>query len=639
MGLKTVTIMLPCLNEEETLDKCIKAIKKSMKPTKHKWNILVCDNNSTDNSVKIAKKNKVDVVIEKTKGYGATLINGINNAKSDYLVMLDCDMSYNELDIPMMLNHLDDGYDFVIGNRFKGENTRNDAFPFLHKNGTKLLNLVANILFNTKVRDFHCGLRAFRRDKILELGLSSTGMEFASEMVIKAKLHKLKIKQFNTDYKKDERSHKGHLRTFRDGFRHLKLILGLRYNTLGIFKYILVFLFTLLVLVSVLFLSILIKSDNIHKNVYTSLDMYYDNNYEGYIHNVLKNRREYFIDFPTEVKNLSMALLIDENKPIDSLIEMNYYQDPDYGIDDFASIYKNGDGIKKDYSRYWHGQMLYLRPLLSLFTMDTIYIINSCLLLILVVILLKKVFILDKKLFVILLLSMLMVNIFIVPFSTEFFFSIIAMLVFSILMIDRINKDKDVSMLFLIGGMVTCFFDFLTTETLSLSVPLFIYVYLKRDDTTYKEIIKYIIIWGLSYAFMFMCKWALCACYYGFDKIEEILGFAGNRVMTDKKNIFTVILPLFIQAFSYIFPFNFTGYGLPIVLGIILIAVYNFIFNIKYKSDYLPLLLVSLIPIMRFLGVASHSSFHIYFTYRALIPFFMFILLILFDSLFKKQDK
>ena len=294
MGLKTVSILLPCLNEEETLDKCIKSIKKNMKPTKYKWEIIVCDNNSTDKSVSIAKKNRVKVITEKKKGYGATLLNGINTSKSDYLVMLDSDMSYSDADIPRMLGWLDDDYDFVIGNRFKGENTRNDAFPPLHKNGTKLLNLVANILFNTKVKDFHCGLRAFKREKILECNLESTGMEFASEMVIKAKLHKLKIKQFNTDYKKDERTHKGHLRTFRDGFRHLKLILGLRYNTLGFFKYILVFLITLLTLVSVLFLSILIKSDNVHKNVYSSLDMYYQNNYKGYVHKIVENRREYF---------------------------------------------------------------------------------------------------------------------------------------------------------------------------------------------------------------------------------------------------------------------------------------------------------------------------------------------------------
>ena len=157
MSLKTVSILLPCLNEEKTLEKCIKSISKNMKKTKYDWEIIVCDNNSTDSSRKIAKKNNVKVVVEKRKGYGATLLNGIKKSKSDYLVMLDSDMSYCDKDIPRMLKWLDEGYDFVIGNRFKGENTTNDAFPFLHKNGTKILNLVANILFNTKVRDFHCG--------------------------------------------------------------------------------------------------------------------------------------------------------------------------------------------------------------------------------------------------------------------------------------------------------------------------------------------------------------------------------------------------------------------------------------------------------------------------------------------------
>ena len=396
MSLKTVSILLPCLNEEKTLEKCIKSISKNMKKTKYDWEIIVCDNNSTDSSRKIAKKNNVKVIIEKKKGYGATLLNGIKKSKSDYLVMLDSDMSYCDKDIPRMLKWLDEGYDFVIGNRFKGENTTNDAFPFLHKNGTKILNFIANILFNTKVKDFHCGLRAFKRDKILECNLECPGMEFASEMVIKAKLNGLKIKQFNTDYKKDERGKKGHLRTFRDGFRHLGLILSLRYNTWKVFKYIFVFIVTLLILVSILFLSIIMKNDSIDKNIIESLKILENRDEDDYLDKSMKGKYEYRLAVQTDIKNLSLVYLVDSNKPINSLIEMNYYQDSDYGVTNYAEIFENRSGMLADYSRYWHGQVAYLRPLLMFFTIDNIYIISSCILLVLLVILLKNLFKLDK---------------------------------------------------------------------------------------------------------------------------------------------------------------------------------------------------------------------------------------------------
>lgn len=119
---KIVSILLPCLNEEETLDTCIKRIKKSMKKCKYKnsYELLVCDNGSTDNSIKICKKNKVEYTICDNKGYGNTLLNGINISSSKYLVMLDSDLSYDEKDIPVFIDKLEDGYDFVIGNRFKG---------------------------------------------------------------------------------------------------------------------------------------------------------------------------------------------------------------------------------------------------------------------------------------------------------------------------------------------------------------------------------------------------------------------------------------------------------------------------------------------------------------------------------------
>ena len=637
MSLKTVSILLPCLNEEKTLEKCIKSISKNMKKTKYDWDIIVCDNNSTDSSRKIAKKNNVKVVVEKRKGYGATLLNGIKKSKSDYLVMLDSDMSYCDKDIPRMLKWLDEGYDFVIGNRFKGENTTNDAFPPLHKNGTKILNLVANILFNTKVRDFHCGLRAFRRDKILECNLECSGMEFASEMVIKAKLHKLKIKQFNTDYKKDERGKKGHLRTFRDGFRHLSLILSLRYNTWKLFKYIFVFIITLLVLASILFLSICFKSDQIDKNVIDSLKYFENREINDYLDPSMDGRFEYRIDYETEIKNLSLVYLVDSNKPFNSLVEMNYYQDSDYGIEDHVSIFENRSGIKRDYSRYWHGQVAYLRPLLVFFSIDNIYLINLCLLIILSVLLVKKLFKLDKLLAVIFVIALFMVNSFIVPFCTEYYFAYLLMLIFSNIVVSYYKKNKDIGVLLLISGISTCFFDFLTCETLTLTVPLFIYTYLNKDKVKIKDIIRYVIIWGIGYALTFGCKWLIDVLYYGVDKIIEIMSLAGGRTVYTSKNYFLVIGSLFINFLGFIFPFNLTSLSLTLSLIFILIGIYNYIFNMYDNKKYLPLLLISLIPVCRFLVLSSHSSYHMYFVYRSMIPFLMFIMFVIYRVIIQRR--
>ena len=226
---KEVTILLPCLNEEKTLEFCIKDIKKVMDKTKYNYEILVSDNNSVDSSVKIAKKNKARVCSEKKRGYGNALINGIKNAHGKYIVMLDCDGSYNHKDIPRFLKELDNGYDMVMGNRFS-KTTKKDATPFTHKLGARLLSIYSNILFGTKLKDYHCGLRAFRKDKIDEINLECGGMEFASEIIIKAKLNKFKIKEIDTTYFKDLRGKKSHLVPIRDGYRHLKLITGLRFK-------------------------------------------------------------------------------------------------------------------------------------------------------------------------------------------------------------------------------------------------------------------------------------------------------------------------------------------------------------------------------------------------------------------------
>ena len=224
-----LTILIPCLNEEETLEKTIKTAQKYLKRKKIEKisEILVSDNGSIDNSIKIAKKNKARVVKTNELGYGSALLNGIKYSKGDYIIMGDADMSYDFNDLDGFIESLDDGYDLVVGNRFMG-GIEKGAMSFSHKLGVPFLSKIGNLLFKTPINDFHCGLRAFKKNKINKLNLRCKGMEFASEMICKSSIYNLKMKEIPTKLYKDERSKKSHLKTVRDGFRHLIFMIKLK---------------------------------------------------------------------------------------------------------------------------------------------------------------------------------------------------------------------------------------------------------------------------------------------------------------------------------------------------------------------------------------------------------------------------
>ena len=225
MRRKLFTVILPCLNEERTVSKCVKAIKKSLDKSKYKeaYEILICDNNSTDKSHAIYKKHRLNFLIEKRTGYGYAVMAGIKAAKTKYVVVLDADMSYKTDDIPKMVEELKVGHDLIVGNRFLGE-IHKKAMPLSHKVGSRILTEYANFLFGINVHDHHCGLRAFDRKKVLDSGIKTREFEFDTEMIIRAKLKDLSIKEIATDLFKDGRNRKPHLKTFRDGFKCLRLI-------------------------------------------------------------------------------------------------------------------------------------------------------------------------------------------------------------------------------------------------------------------------------------------------------------------------------------------------------------------------------------------------------------------------------
>jgi glycosyltransferase involved in cell wall biosynthesis len=223
--VKTVTILLPCLNEAETIRTCVLKAISSLSHPGIKGDVLVADNGSIDGSQAIASSAGARVINVTKIGYGAALQAGIQESKSDYIVMGDADDSYALDDISEFLECLDSGFDLVMGNRFKG-GIKPGAMPFLHRYlGNPILSFIGRLIFKIQIRDFHCGLRAFRRESILTLNLKATGMEFASEMIVKASLNNLRITEVPTVLSPDGRSRKPHLKTWRDGWRHLIFLL------------------------------------------------------------------------------------------------------------------------------------------------------------------------------------------------------------------------------------------------------------------------------------------------------------------------------------------------------------------------------------------------------------------------------
>jgi glycosyltransferase involved in cell wall biosynthesis len=216
---------MPCLNEAETVATCVRKAVGFLTESGIEGEVLVADNGSTDGSQQLATEAGARVVPIKEKGYGNALIGGITAAHGKYVIMGDADDSYDFTSLMPFVTELRTGKELVMGNRFKG-GIEPGAMPPLHKYlGNPVLSFVGRLFFPSAIGDFHCGLRGFNRESALRLNLQSTGMEFASEMVVKATLWGQDISEVPTTLAKDGRSRPPHLRSWRDGWRHLRFLL------------------------------------------------------------------------------------------------------------------------------------------------------------------------------------------------------------------------------------------------------------------------------------------------------------------------------------------------------------------------------------------------------------------------------
>ena len=220
-----LSILMPCLNEAETLESCIGKARRFLEQHQIKGEVLVADNGSSDGSQEIASTAGARVVSVPTLGYGSALIAGIQAARGKYVIMGDADDSYDFSDLSAFMEKLRQGYSLVMGNRFRGR-IQPGAMPPLHRYlGNPVLTSIGRLFFRSPAGDFHCGLRGFNREAILGLDLRTTGMEFASEMVVKSALYHLSIADLPITLYPDGRSRPPHLRSWRDGWRHLRFLM------------------------------------------------------------------------------------------------------------------------------------------------------------------------------------------------------------------------------------------------------------------------------------------------------------------------------------------------------------------------------------------------------------------------------
>lgn len=220
-----VSVVMPCLNEERTLAHCIDTIQKSLAESSLLGEIIVADNGSQDRSKEIAMQRGARLVLVAERGYGNALRGGIAAARGRYIVFGDADESYDFADVPRFVNKLREGHELVMGNRFAGK-IQDGAMPWLHRYlGNPVLSAIGRLFFKVKVGDFHCGLRGLSKLAYERMELRSTGMEFATEIIIKASILGLRVGEIPIELRPDGRDRPPHLRTWRDGWRHLRFMM------------------------------------------------------------------------------------------------------------------------------------------------------------------------------------------------------------------------------------------------------------------------------------------------------------------------------------------------------------------------------------------------------------------------------
>ena len=334
---------------------------------------------------------------------------------------------------------------------------------------------------------------------------------------------------------------------------------------------------------------------------------------------------------------LNIIYNIDNKKPLKSIMEAKYYEERYMDVNDgFVKTVLDNKKANHEYIRYWHGSILILKPLLILFSVDTIYLINRIILTILGLVVFIKLYKNSKKLSIAYLIGMIMTTFYIVPYCFEYSWVYYIMLI-NMLIVLKVKDLKRIYPLFFITGILTCFFDFLSTEIITLFVPLIVYLWInhKSFKKSFIIFIKCVILWTIGYMAMWFTKWILASLIlninaydYVFDK--AMLRINGLQGLPDKSIMYK---GLFYRNFNYLYPICIMDDKNIILFIIALFLIFTDYKNIKNKKLNIILLFIALSPYVRYLVLANHSYRHAFFTFRMQIITIMSLILIIFNSL------
>lgn len=649
-----LTILMPARNEAATIERCVEKARRFLEENQVYGEVLVIDNGSTDGTGALAKEAGARVVTEMKRGYGSALRRGCLEAKGCYVILGDADDSYDFTSLMPILERLREGCDLVIGNRFQG-GIEPGAMPFLHHYlGNPFLSGLGGLLYPCKVHDFHCGLRGYDRKKMQALNPDSDGMEYASEMIIRAQQKKYRIEEVPVKLYPDGRNRKSHLRALPDGLRHIGILLHFR----PLFAMLLTIFITFILCIGALVVTSRIPGSAIEKNIKASADYYSS-------HPIFEMKRDLYNH--TLVDNYADSILtnviycIDSDKPYESSIRAVYYRPDTMEVNQaLADITKQEtieeqeellaeDGV--EYFRYWHGSMVVLRPLFMLFSIEGIRTVLGLLLFGLILLLLGRLWIHgQKETAIILFLGMAAVHIWMCACCIEYITTWLLLEVLLLrlesrerksgFMVGNREEEHHYYRLFAVSGMLTCFVDFLTTETLTITVPLLLLclMHYKRGSLgKWKAellfMIKSMAVWGMAYVGMFLAKWALSVMLLGRHAFGEAWGDAALRIsgnVTDDNTNLGRILGFGEQLLGTLwrnlhalfgFRSDVTNRTVYLVSGVVLAVLFAFWYLFRKKTcdkRILGMLIIlGAVPYVRFLILRNHSYLHFFFTYRS----------------------
>ncbi len=399
--------------------------------------------------------------------------------------------------------------------------------------------------------------------------------------------------------------------------------------------------FSILLIISILLiLEKSIPNDRVRHNILASEEYYQTYFKELYGNlNTLKNRHT-MVDIPGDFYHISILYLEENKHPVKEFIEMN--KDSQLASKVVHGKHFIDMEVDSDYSRYWHGHLIILKPLLTFFTMGQIFIIYYIVLIITFLVLLWDLLKRDKLLAVILTIGAVCINVFFASKCDNFFHVMMITMISSILIMKMYDTNsKNVDLLFLINGVLTACFDMLSGGTLPVTIPLFIYVYLHMKDHKkfpFKLFVRYILLWLAGGVFSYVVKWCILMLHYHGGFREHVLEPMKVRVGSGDMTRMEMFKDSMQFIPHYLFPYDFYVFD-TILIALGLGSFINLLFDKKNRRYMIYLFILCLIPFIRYYFLAEHSNYHNYFTYRAFWPVVMFILLSICLGVIKIKDK